>query len=105
MARQDKDFSATSFEPAEVRQPTHAHKHGSLQVLFRLASRPEAALPPALSGPQVTGPLAKLVSRAQDYAAAASGKDAQVLHGAWCAEGVLCKVSRTGRRVGATASE
>ncbi|GLC34629.1 hypothetical protein PLESTB_001240700 [Pleodorina starrii] len=69
------------------------------QVLFRLASsRPDAPLPPALSGPNVTGPLMKLVARALDYAAASSWKDAQVLHGAWCAEGLLCKVMEAEQR-------
>ncbi|MEW5310635.1 MAG: hypothetical protein WDW38_002414 [Sanguina aurantia] len=64
------------------------------QVLQHLSGEPSVL--PELSKAEVLSPLLQLVCRGADYAAASNPKDVVVLHGAWCALGALCKVSRGG---------
>ncbi|KAG2428630.1 hypothetical protein HYH02_014331 [Chlamydomonas schloesseri] len=61
------------------------------QVLLRLSRQP--ALLPALSRPELTGPLERLAARAAaEYGGAGDAKQAAVLAGGWAAAGVLCAV-------------
>lgn len=88
--------------PRDPSPPQPSLPGAGCQVLYHLSRRQH--LLPAVCGPDIAGPLAHLLERGVDYGACGSAKAAQVVHGAWCAAGLLCEVRRLRVGVGVCAS-